>query len=71
MLVYCTSEGVFKIWNSLHDPFAIGTTNVFLSCLAGCMRLLSGFTISGEEVGKAECRNQGATLDYVDRVSGS
>ncbi|XP_073119459.1 uncharacterized protein [Henckelia pumila] len=38
-------------------------TGVHLSCLAGCMRFLSGFAISSEEVVRVECRDQGATLE--------
>ncbi|XP_075480820.1 uncharacterized protein LOC142521500 [Primulina tabacum] len=59
LLVYKRDEGMFKLWNSMHSLFAVGTTRVYTKFLAGAICHLSGFDIVSEPVLREPCRQQG------------
>ncbi|XP_075499176.1 uncharacterized protein LOC142537553 [Primulina tabacum] len=63
LFVYKRDEGIFKLWNSMHDPFAVGKAEVYTKFLAGSIRHLWGFDLVSEPVLREPCRQQGATLD--------
>ncbi|XP_075485950.1 uncharacterized protein LOC142525522 [Primulina tabacum] len=63
LLVYRRDEGIFKVWNSMHDPFSVGKAKVYTKFLAGSIRHLWGFDFVSELVLREPCRQQGATLD--------
>ncbi|XP_073295960.1 uncharacterized protein [Primulina huaijiensis] len=63
LLVYKRDEGIFKLWNSMHDPFSVGKAKVYTKFLAGSIRHLCGFDLVSEPVLREPCRQQGATLD--------
>ncbi|KZV17085.1 hypothetical protein F511_24103 [Dorcoceras hygrometricum] len=56
-------EGIFKLWNSKHDAFAVGTTKVYIRFLAGFLRHLSRFEIASQDLVRERCRQQGPTLN--------
>ncbi|XP_073281183.1 uncharacterized protein [Primulina huaijiensis] len=63
LLVYKRDEGIFKLWNSMHDPFSVGKAKVYTKFLAASIRHLWGFDLVSEPVLREPCRQQGATLD--------
>ncbi|XP_073290647.1 uncharacterized protein [Primulina huaijiensis] len=63
LLVYKRDEGIFKLWNSMHDPFSVGKAKVYTKFLAGSIRHLCGFDLVSELVLREPCRQQDATLN--------
>ncbi|XP_073036942.1 uncharacterized protein [Primulina eburnea] len=63
LLVYKRDEGIFKLWNSMHDPFSVGKAKVYTKFLAGSIRHLSGFDLVSDPLLREPCCQQGATLD--------
>ncbi|XP_073027933.1 uncharacterized protein [Primulina eburnea] len=63
LLVFKASEGKFLLFNSLHDPFSVGTAKVMARFLSGCVSHISGFTIGSDEILRQRCRQQGTSLD--------
>ncbi|XP_075478875.1 uncharacterized protein LOC142519732 [Primulina tabacum] len=63
LLVYKRDEGIFKVWNSMHDPFSVGKAKVYTKFLACSIRHLWGFDLVSEPMLREPCRQQGATLD--------
>ncbi|KZV30005.1 hypothetical protein F511_24389 [Dorcoceras hygrometricum] len=59
----CREEGIFKLWNSKHDAFAVGTAKVYIRFLAGFLRHLSRFEIASQDLVRERCRQQGPTLN--------
>ncbi|KZV44401.1 hypothetical protein F511_38651 [Dorcoceras hygrometricum] len=59
----CREEGIFKLWNSKHDTFAVGTAKVYIRFLAGFLRHLSRFEIASQDLVRERCRQQGPTLN--------
>ncbi|KZV25358.1 hypothetical protein F511_07242 [Dorcoceras hygrometricum] len=55
-------EGIFKLWNSKHDAFAVGTKKVYIRFLAGCLRHLSRFNLASHDLVRERCKQQGPTL---------
>ncbi|KZV25150.1 hypothetical protein F511_41407 [Dorcoceras hygrometricum] len=56
-------EGIFKLWNSKHDAFAVGTAKVYIRFLAGFLHHLSRFEIDSQDLVRERCRQQGPTLN--------
>ncbi|KZV34341.1 hypothetical protein F511_35641 [Dorcoceras hygrometricum] len=59
----CREEGIFKLWNSKHDAFAVGTAKVYIRFLAGFLRHLSRFNLDSQDLVRERCRQQGPTLN--------
>ncbi|KZV39899.1 hypothetical protein F511_04539 [Dorcoceras hygrometricum] len=63
LLVFNKEEGIFKLWNSKHDAFVVGTAKVYIRFLAGFLRHLSRFEIASQDLVRERCRQQGPTLN--------
>ncbi|KZV52859.1 hypothetical protein F511_33546 [Dorcoceras hygrometricum] len=63
LLVFNREEGIFKLWNSKHDAFAVGTSKVYIRFLAGFLRHLSRFNLASQDLVRERCRQQGPTLN--------